>query len=104
MSIDALKNALAPDPAAVAVALAAAEQELRELRERQAELEQLINQARAVLGVKVGDRTPDGDVVSPVGDLTLHEAMMQVLRARGPMTSRDLAEVINAEGLYRQKQ
>jgi HB1, ASXL, restriction endonuclease HTH domain len=104
VSIDALRNALAPDPDAVAAALSDAEQELRELRDRQAELEQLIGQARAVLGLRVGELSPGGEVVAPVGDMTLHEAMRHVLRTRGPMSSRELADAINEQGLYRQKQ
>lgn len=102
-SADELRNALAPDRDAVERALAAAEQELQELRERQAELEVLITQARSVLGLKVGDVAPSGAVVAPVGDMTLHEAMREVLRAHGPMTSRKLADEINRRGLYRQK-
>lgn len=104
VSASALRSALAPDPDAVAAALVAAEEELRELRVREAELEQLIIQARSVLGLKVGDLTPAGDVLAPVGDMTLHEAMMHVLRARGPMSTRELADAINKQGLYRQKQ
>jgi hypothetical protein len=104
VSVDALRNALAPDPDAVAAALASAEQELRELRDRQADLEQLIGQARAVLGLKVGELSPGGEVVAPVGRMTLHEAMRHVLRTRGPMSSRELANAINEQGLYRQKQ
>lgn len=104
MSIEDLRNALAPDPEAVVSALAAAERELNDLRERQAELEQLIGQARAVLGLKVGDRGSAGEVVAPVGEITLHEAMGHLLRVHGPMSSRDLADEINRQGLYRQKQ
>lgn len=103
MSVDALRNALAPDPEAVAAALASAEQELRDLRDRQAELEQLIGQARAILGLKVGDLSRGGAVVAPIGDMTLHEAMRHVLRTQGPMTSRELAHAINEQALYRQK-
>lgn len=102
-SADDLRSALAPDRVAVERALAAAEQELQELRERQVELELLITQARAVLGIRVGDVAPSGVVVAPVGDMTLHEAMRQVLRSDGPMTSRELADEINKRGLYRQR-
>jgi hypothetical protein len=103
VSVDALRNALAPDPDAVADALASAEHELRELRARQAGLEELIGQARAILGLKVGELSPGGEVVAPVGDTTLHDAMRHVLRTHGPMNSRELADAINEQGLYRQR-
>lgn len=36
--------------------------------------------------------------------MTLHEAMIEVLRENGaPMTSREIADVINARELYRRK-
>lgn len=37
--------------------------------------------------------------------MTLHEAMAEVLREHGtPMTSRELADAINARGLYRRRE
>ena len=103
VSADALRSALSPDPDALAAALVSAEHELRDLRNRQAELEQLIGQARAILGLKVGQLSPGGAVVAPIGDMTLHEAMQHVLRTHGAMTSRELADAINEQALYRQK-
>lgn len=52
----------------------------------------------AVPSVGLGCSTRDD------GHVTLHEAMIEVLRENGaPMTSREIADSINARELYRRK-
>jgi hypothetical protein len=81
-------------------AIEEAEAELVALREREAQLIELIHRARVALGQQNSDaadrfRAPR---------VTLHDAMATVLRERGrPLTGRELADEINRRGLYRQK-
>ena len=97
---DALRDALKPDRDAVREALADAERRLVALRAEEAELQQLIARAREELGV-------EGDPVKgvPVGRVTLHDAMVHVLRQRGGqgMTARDLANTVQDTGLYQKR-
>jgi hypothetical protein len=80
--------------------LASAEAELHDLETRRLELLALINQARAALG--------QTDVLSSdavTHRLTLHEALVLVLRDNGHdwMTVRDLTDQVNARSLYRRR-
>jgi hypothetical protein len=97
---NALRDALKPNRDAVREALADAERRLIELRAEEAELEQLIARAREELGV-------EGDLVRgvPVGRVTLHDAMVHVLRQHGGhgMTARELANGVQDTGLYRKR-
>jgi hypothetical protein len=77
-------------------ALAEARAELDTLRARQTELEQLIAQAETALG----------DVsTSPKEGMTLHAALGHILRENNNewMTARELADAVNAAGLYRKR-
>jgi hypothetical protein len=93
-----LQEALAMSQTVLKAGLTEAQAELEELRLRQAQLEDLIAQAEAALGV--GDREAGGK-----GRLTLHEAIEQVLRENNNkwMTVRELADEVNRRGLYRKK-
>src|SRR5438105_3599570 len=97
---DALRQALTPNRIAVRMALADAERRLVELRAEEAELEQLIARARKELGI-------EGDQMKgvPVGRVTLHEAMVHVLREHGGegMRAREIANAVTDSGLYRKK-
>jgi hypothetical protein len=92
---DALRQALTPNRIAVRTALADAERRLVELRAEEAELEQLIARARKELEMKG----------VPVGRVTLHEAMVHVLREHGGkgMRAREIANAVTDSGLYRKK-
>jgi hypothetical protein len=78
-------------------ALVEARAELTTLQERQATLEQQIADAEAALG--------SAPPSPPHGQTTLHEAFAQVLTANGNvgMTARELADAVNAQGLYRKR-
>lgn len=92
-----LEQALAASRPQVEAALAEAESELLALREREAELEQLISRGRAVLG----EALPT--TVSPsAGRMTLHEALRTILLENGNewTTVNDLARIINERHLY----
>jgi HB1, ASXL, restriction endonuclease HTH domain len=96
---DALEAALNANRAGIIAALQDARQDLADLREREREVVRLINRAEMALGLL----EPDAEVPAPPSpELTLHEAMSQVLRERGTaMTAREIAEEINRRGLYR---
>lgn len=80
--------------------LAAAEEELRLLEQRRAELLELIGRAQAALGGTAVRTTP-----RLTGRMTLHDAMAQVLYEGGNtwLTAREVADRINAERLYEKR-
>ena len=103
--MDSLERALTANQAEVERELSRAEQELEVLRARERELEELIMRARYVLGL---DRMPtlpmaDGPVLHVRQKLTLHEALVRILRnhSNGGMTARELADEVSRTGLYR---
>jgi hypothetical protein len=75
-----------------------AEMELAQLDSRRSELVELIGRAKAALGV------PSLSVITDTDSrgLTLHEALVQILREHGNqwMTARDLTDEVNRRGLY----
>jgi hypothetical protein len=91
--MDRLNEALNRHTAEIETSLRAARAELEELRERERELVDLIEQAEAALGHAPKER------------LTLHEAMTIVLSDGGNewMTTRELADEINRRDLYRKR-
>jgi HB1, ASXL, restriction endonuclease HTH domain len=93
-----LQEALATSQTALRAGLDEARAELEQLQAREAELEDLIAQAEAVLG------TSDRDEESE-GRLTLHEALEQVLRESDTpwMNVRELADEVNRRGLYHKR-
>lgn len=91
-----LARALAANRAAVAAALAPAEAELAECRQRCAELEDSIRRARLIVD---GPGEPES-----VRQMTLHEAMITVLQERGtPLSAPELADEIERRGLYHRR-
>lgn len=77
-------------------ALAEARAELGELDARRTELEALIAQGESALGTP---STPADEET-----MTLHNALIRVLREeKRPMTPRELADAVNARGLYRKR-
>lgn len=97
---NSLKEALAVSQAAIREGLVEANAELEGLRARQAEVEALIAQAEAALGIADAESENEGDC-----RLTLHVALEQVLRENGNrwMTVRELADEVNRRNLYRKK-
>src|SRR5450759_2659693 len=103
--MDSLQRALTANQAEIERELARAEQELEVLRARERELEELIMRARYVLGL---DRMPtlpmaDGPALHVRQELTLHEALVRILRQHGnvAMTAPELADEVNRTRLYR---
>jgi hypothetical protein len=103
--MEPLERALTANQAEVEREISRAEQELEVLRARERELEELIMRARYVLGL---DRMPmmptaDGPALHVRQKLTLHEALVRILREHGnaPMTARELADEVNRTRLYR---
>lgn len=92
----------------IAGALQSAEDELSAIRTREAELEELIRDARNALGgasshaEETAAATPRGSGGAP---LTLHEAIAQVLHANGNrwMSANELAAAVNGASLYRKR-
>lgn len=78
--------------------IALAEAEMRELRASIAELEDLVRRARAALG----DLDPTSGAGAGGRQMTLHDAMVKVLRDRGNpgVSPADIANAVNAEKLY----
>jgi chromosome segregation ATPase len=89
-----LEEALAAHRGELEQALEDAEEELSALNVRQRELEDLIDQARATLGL------PESPVVKRP---TLHEAIERVLQENRNqwMETKDIAHHINRQSLYR---
>lgn len=82
-------------------ALTEAENELAQLRQREAELEALIARARAALGIEPAPST----VAQHQERLTLHAAIERVLQENNNrwMHVRELADAINEEQLYEKR-
>jgi len=89
-----LEQALEAHRSEVEQALLVAEEELSTLNVRRRELEELIERARATLGL------PESSFAKA---LTLHEAIERVLLENHNqwMDTKDIAHHINREGLYR---
>jgi HB1, ASXL, restriction endonuclease HTH domain len=103
--MDPLQRALTANQAEIERELARAEHELAVLRARERELEELIMRARYVLGL---DRMPmlptaGGPALHVRQKLTLHEALIRILREHGneAMTAPELADEVNRTRLYR---
>jgi len=96
-----LEKALEFDRAEIQAGIDEADEELRLLREKARELEQLIQKGRQVLEGGTADFAPGANG----GRHTLHEAIRQVLRDRdnAPATARELADEITRRDLYRKK-
>jgi hypothetical protein len=79
-------------------AISDARSELEQLRTRQTELENQIAEAEALLG-------KHALAVAVQTTMTLHEALVQVLREGGNegKTARELADAVNGQGLYRKR-
>jgi hypothetical protein len=92
-----LADALDRSREMIKTALAEAHAELAKLDARRQELQELIAQAEAAIG---GAPQP-----APEATMTLHEALIQILRENGnqPMTARALADAVNDRGLYRKR-
>jgi hypothetical protein len=82
--------------------LLAAEAELEELRQREAELLSLIDRARGALGLTGHLASGESKTMSKEPRLTLHDALVRLLRESGNrgMTAAELADAVNASGLY----
>jgi hypothetical protein len=92
-----LADALNQSREIVRSALADARAELAALDDRRSELLALISQGEAALG----EARRDAGTTA----MTLHEALMQILRENGnvPMTARALADAVTDRDLYRKK-
>lgn len=101
--MDGLERAMAEQRAAIEAELARAEAELADLRERERRLVDMIRRARALLGLTGDDSGGDEGGPAPATFLPLHEAMAKVLRENRNrvMSARELADGVNASGLYR---
>jgi hypothetical protein len=95
-----LREALEMSQTAIRAGLDDARAELEELQARQAEVQNLIAQAEAALGMSVTDTEGDGE-----GRMTLHTALEYLLREDGNrwMSVRELSDEVNRRGLYRKK-
>lgn len=91
---DRLLTALEASRDEIEAALKEAEDELAALANRREELQQLINRAKAALGIG-----------TPPGQMTLHEAMKTILEERDhySMSVRELTEEVNRRDLYRKR-
>lgn len=93
-----LRRALLANKDNIEVTLAKAQEELAESRRQCAELEDLIERARVVLGAEEPTRANRSE------GRTLHAAMELVLHERNEaMSAPDLAAEINRRGLYRRR-
>lgn len=101
--MESLERALTANRVEVERELANAEEELDRLRKRERDLEQLMARARIALGHEPTAAAPAGVSTSISPRLTLHEALIRVLRGHGnqAMTARELADEVNRSGLYR---
>lgn len=97
-----LANALTANRTEIERELIRAEEELAAVQRREQELQDLIRRARIALGVE-----PPQSQLATGGSqgrsrMTLHEALLEVLRSTGSrgMTARELADAVNASGLY----
>jgi hypothetical protein len=101
--MDPLEAALSANREAVQRELAAAENELEELRTRVRELERLIRRARYALDL---DELP-APRIERKGDsaMTLHDALVVVLteRSNAAMTAQELADAVSSSGLYQKR-
>jgi len=95
-----LESALEQARPKIEKALADAQDELTALRRRESELLTLIGRAEAMLGKEPVTATP-----GPTQQLTLHEALVQILRENGNewMTVHELAQAVTERELYRKK-
>lgn len=95
-----LESALEQARPVIERALADARDELGVLRSRESELLELIQRAEAMLGNASVIATP-----SPAQPLTLHEALIRILRENGNgwMTVHELAQAVTDRGLYRKR-
>jgi hypothetical protein len=95
-----LQSALDNAGPAIERALAAARDELASLRSREAELLQLIRRAELVLA-----ESPVSELAVPERGMTLHQALVQVLREHDNawMTVQELAQAVTERGLYRKR-
>jgi len=78
-----------------------AERELEECRKRCLELEALIRRGRVAIGESADSKVENGQPRK----LFLHEAMLKVLHEvpEGVLRAGQIAERVNAQGLYRQR-
>lgn len=98
-----LAEALVANRSEIEQELARTEEELRVVQGREAELRELIERARITLGLEAAPQTQVGAPSQPApGRLTLHQAMLQVLRSAGEggLTATELASAVNQSGLY----
>lgn len=95
-----LKSAIEQATPTIEKALADAQDELAGLRRREGELLGLIQRAEAMLGNARVTATPN-----PVQQLTLHEALVRILRENGNdwLTVHELAQAVTERGLYRKR-
>jgi hypothetical protein len=105
-AMSGLERVLAANRAEIEKELQAAQDELRDLREQVAVLERLIARGQAALGL--GSEVDEtADLVPPEVSVraTLHEVMLGILRKSGNrgMTAKELADAVNASGLYRKR-
>jgi hypothetical protein len=93
-----LTTALERSRSMIREALTKARAELQELEDREAELRRQIAEAELALGDT--QEAPAGGA-----QLTLHEALVQVLSERGSqgLTARELADAVNRRRLYRKR-
>jgi hypothetical protein len=104
--MNGLADALVANRVDIERELAAAERELVAIEGREAELRVLIGRARFALGLDAIPAIAEerANIARPPR-LTLHEALLEVLRPTGErgMTATELAEAVNASGLYRKR-
>lgn len=100
MDGDYLRRALEGARAELEVGLQEAEKELAQLDARRAELVDLIERARAALGVPIS-----AAVENAAGGRTLHAALAQILRENQNrwMTAGELRDEVNRRSLYRKR-
>ena len=92
-----LADALTANRTEIERELVRAEEELAAVQRREQELQDLIRRAGIALGVELAKGGSQGR-----SRMTLHEALLEVLRPTGSrgMTARELADAVNASGLY----
>mgnify|MGYP000303681226 CR=1 FL=1 len=101
MSGEQLARALEEARLALEAGLEEAEAELAALDARRAELIDLIERAKAALGIGRMSVTNEGGPK----DQTLHQALAQILRENHNrwMTARELTDEVNRRGLYHKR-